>query len=339
MSIGSAGDPNIYNDPSTFFESFDFDLDRAIDDLIRQPQRTIVVVEPDKDYVPLTAEQVAAAQRLVTAPLPQDKIASSEAGPGPPEEPSWVLPSLKWNLSRGEVGLIAIVMAILVIATLIVGLYFGNANAHDLLTRKITIADTLLYAGVPVVGLALVFGFGLYIYKKHQKRLSDMVDYAVDKNRTIGNSPAYAEPRSPEGKENQKRDLEAALDKQRLAQWGKTLKELVPTRKQWAITGIVLLVLAGLAVGGYFLFTHVSAAQHWMNHDLIPAFNHSIQAWEAIAYSGAAVGGILLVVITIKKVAPPVLKKIKVAFGKWEEARQRCPYTDHSFPEFSEESH
>lgn len=299
------------------------------------PSRDIAVIYPNKGR---------------TNPLPEieysDNEESSEQAmelPKASEEPQgsyepFVLSSPKWNLSKGQVGLISVATVIVVIVAIIVGLYFGNTNAHDFLVRKITIANTLLYAGVPVVGLALIFRIGLYVYKKHQKRLSDVVTEAMTNNRTIGDSPAYIEPRSIESRENQRRDLEAALEKQRLTQWGITLKGLLPTPKQLGITAIVLLVLAGLAVGGYFLCTHVPAVQHWVNNDLIPAFNHQIQAWEAIAYSGAVVVGLPLVGIAIKKLVPPALRKVKAAFEKWEDARNRCPYTDPNISvDFSED--
>lgn len=144
---------------------------------------------------------------------------------------------------------------------------FINHTASQIQSGMVNVHLTgqqaLLYIGLPIAGACLATGLIVHVYRKHQRL---------------------------------KRDSLYILDG---VSFKDTLKEMKPTKRGLAITGIVLsaLVLAGLT--GFAVMHYVPSANQWMNQQALPfaqgVLNHKLQLWQALAYVGGGTAGAALI--------------------------------------------
>jgi flagellar basal body-associated protein FliL len=145
--------------------------------------------------------------------------------------------------------IIGVIVAIgLTIIAVTVAYFLWPQPFQNFFTSQISVANGLLFIGVPLVAAGILIRLVIHVAQKYQKEKKDI-----------------------------------GIWDDRISVWGHTLKALAPTKKQALAAIITTVVIAAVAVGLYFLFIKLDAASEWLNQSVI---NNNIHMWQAFAYIG-----------------------------------------------------
>jgi hypothetical protein len=156
-----------------------------------------------------------------------------------------------------------IVLAVGIITALYLSIHSVHAALNQVFTQQLSVQQGLLYIGVPVVAAGIVLKIAFKILRgiHHEKQF----DY-LDQESNWAHFKVACRTR------------------------------LMPTRRQAIIGACVLIALAGLAVGGYFLLAKFGI----LHQTVMPALEHKMHLWQHLAYiGGGAVAATALTLLAI----------------------------------------